>query len=337
MLNFITSGRHSANSNESLQNQNPQDKDGGLLDSYSQTIVQVAKKASPAVVQINVQTTQGGRRKSRGGGGSGFIISSDGFVVTNSHVIKNASRITVNLSDGRSFSAEIAGDDPLSDIAVLQINTQSLNHLNFGNSQNLQVGQIAIAMGNPFGFQYSLTSGVISALGRTLRSESGRLIDDIIQTDAALNPGNSGGPLLDSNGYVIGVNTAVILPAQGICFAVASNLASFISGKLILDGKVRRAYLGIEGQNIKLNSRAQKGIKRMNQNGVLVHSVEKNGPADQIIQRGDIIVGIDDQVVNSIDDLHKILDENYIGRIVKILVLRYGQITELFLTTREQK
>lgn len=306
--------------------------DGQLLDTYSQTVISVAKKTSDAVVQIQVKkkpTTQKQRtRKPQNpfGTGSGFIISSDGFIVTNSHVIKGAEKITVNLQDGRHLPAQLIGDDPATDIAVLQINAENLSFVRFGNSDELQVGQIAIAIGNPFGFQYTLTAGVVSALGRTLRTESQRLIDDVIQTDAALNPGNSGGPLLNSFGEVIGVNTAIIASGQGLCFAVTSNLAEYIVGKLMVDGKVRRGIIGIAGQTVRFNPRVIQRFQLEVKSGVQIQQIEaKSAAYNSELRNGDIIVGLNTSKINSIDDLHKLLDEKSIGQAIQLEVLRSGK------------
>ena len=301
--------------------------DSLLLNAYSQTIVGVSKNASPAVVQIKVnkQSPPAGnqRRQQPLSTGSGFIISSDGFIVTNSHVVSNSTKIDVVLQDGREFTGKIIGEDPATDIAVLQISGENLRAVQFGDSDRLQVGQLAVAIGNPYGFQYSVTAGVVSALGRTLRSESGRLIDDVIQTDAALNPGNSGGPLVDSHGRVIGVNTAVILPAQGLCFAVSSNLAQYVVGKLILDGKVRRGYIGIAGQTVPINPRLISQYQLSIKSGVLIQSIEPDGPANNSrLDTGDIIVAFEDEPVHSIDDLHRLLNDRIIGQPAALTVLR---------------
>ncbi len=302
-------------------------KDGELLDAYSRTVVQVARHVSEAVVQIKVKNKKGEQRKRqkrRGyGAGSGFIISSDGYVVTNSHVVNGALSIEVNLQDGRRFAARLIGNDPATDLAIIQIDADRLTVATFGESDDLQVGQLAVAIGNPYGFQYSVTAGVISALGRTLRSESGRLIDNVIQTDAALNPGNSGGPLVDSSGRVIGVNTAVILPAQGLCFAVASNLARFIAGKLILNGKVRRGYIGIAGQVMRLHPQVVQQHRLSVSSGVFIQQIEPNSPAfrSQLLV-GDVIIGFGGEAVGSIDQLHKLLQEESIGRDNELMVLR---------------
>lgn len=302
-------------------------KDGELLDAYSRTVVQVAQKVSNAVVQIKVnkpgRRSRNGRPQRPYGAGSGFIISSDGFVVTNSHVVSGASSIEVNLQDGRQLPATLIGDDPATDLAVVQINAENLSTVTFGDSDKLQVGQLAIAIGNPYGFQYSLTAGVVSALGRTLRSESGRLIDDVIQTDAALNPGNSGGPLVDSGGKIIGVNTAVILPAQGLCFAVAANLAKFVVGKLIIDGKVRRGYIGIAGQVVQLQPQVVKQYNLDVKSGILIQNLEPDSPAyNSELQQGDVIIRYDDKPVATIDELHKLLDDTTIGKTAELIVLR---------------
>ena len=322
MLNFL-SDETEHGENQHISSTNP---DANLLDAYSQTVVKVAKSASEAVVQIKVnkpRPRRGRRPQGPGGTGSGFIISTDGFLVTNSHVVHGASKIEVNLPDGRQFTAKLIGEDPATDIAVLQIDGENLKTLTFGNSDQLQVGQLAVAIGNPYGFQYSVTAGVVSALGRSLRSESGRLIDDVIQTDAALNPGNSGGPLVNSHGKIIGVNTAVILPAQGLCFAVASNLVQFVVGKLIIEGKVRRAYIGIAGQMVRLNPGLIKRHQLKVKAGILIQSIEADGPSyNAELRQGDLIIGFNDLPVSSIDDLHKLLDESTIGKTIELLVLR---------------
>jgi S1-C subfamily serine protease len=309
--------------------------DAQLLDAYSKTVVQVAKDVSDAVVQIKVikprpQNARNRRGRNGFSAGSGFIISSDGYIVTNSHVVNKARKIEVVLQDGRIFRPELIGEDPATDIAVLRIDGNQLNYIRFGDSDILQVGQMAIAIGNPYGFQYSLTAGVVSALGRTLRSESGRLIDDVIQTDAALNPGNSGGPLVNSRGEVIGVNTAVILPAQGLCFAVAGNLANYIVDKLIIEGKVRRGFVGIAGQIMRFNSKAIQRYKLLVKSGIYVQGLESESPADRSdLRQGDIIIGFKDQPVQSIDDLHRFLDDTVINQKVILKVLRSGKVVEI--------
>ncbi|MDX1478443.1 MAG: trypsin-like peptidase domain-containing protein [Saprospiraceae bacterium] len=329
---MITFAQHNANGRSTSK---PVQSDGQLLDAYSQTITTVASQVSDAVVQVQ-SFAQKGRSRKAAGSGSGFVISSDGFIVTNHHVIARGNQYRVILQDGRDLSAKILGSDPSTDLAVLQIHAESLTKLSFADSEQLQVGQIAIAVGNPFGFQSTVTTGVVSALGRTLRSQSGRLIDDVIQTDAALNPGNSGGPLVDSNGHVIGVNTALIRGAQGLCFAVASNLVQLIVGKLIIDGKVRRAYIGVEGQNINLHPRVVKRNKLKAHAGVLVRKVEPMGPASRSdLKQGDVILGVEGEEVNSFDALHRALDETRIGKRVQVQVLRNNTVTTVHLVPQE--
>src|SRR6266446_686966 len=255
--------------------------DTALLDEDSRAVVSAVQRVAPSVVNIEVQ--QRGKNQSRdvAGNGSGFVIAPDGFILTNSHVVHAATRIVVNLSGGRDYPAQLIGDDPETDLAVIRIDAPQLVHVRLADSESLRVGQLAIAIGNPFGFQASVTAGVISALGRSMYSQSGRLIDNIIQTDAALNPGNSGGPLVNSAGEVIGVNTAMIRPAQGICFAIASNTARLVAGWLIRDGKIRRSYIGVAGQNVALHRRVVRFYSLPLETGVLVVSLEKNNPADR--------------------------------------------------------
>jgi S1-C subfamily serine protease len=300
--------------------------------------------------------------------GSGFIISTDGFVVTNNHVIENAKDIRVSLADGRTVTAELKGADPSTDIAVLKIDESGLKALSFANSETLQPGQIAIAIGNPLGLQHTVTAGVVSALGRTLRASNGRLIDDIIQTDASLNPGNSGGPLVNSLGQVIGVNTATILSAQGLCFAVSSNLAAFVAGKLIMEGRVKRAYLGIAGQLVNLTGRMIAANRLEKQTGVYVYEVVPDQPQEPLeaarptgqtsdvdrgqaiftglagpgrrnnaIRTGDIVVSFNGRPVGTVDELHKQLNADVIGRSVPLEVLRNGHKTALTVIPGEMR
>src|SRR5262249_2137244 len=251
---------------------NPSDL--ALLDEYSRTVVAAVERVAPAVVNIDIKQRVNGRRGPRevGGSGSGFIIAPDGFILSNSHVVHGATAISVNLPDGREYPAQLIGDDPDTDLAVIRIDAPQLTHVRLAESENLRVGQIVIAIGNPLGFQASVTAGVISALGRSMHAQSGRLIDNIIQTDAALNPGNSGGPLVNSAGEVIGVNTAMIRPAQGICFAIASNTAKFVAAWLIRDGKIRRSYVGVAGQNVPIHRRVVRFYNLPLETGVLVIS-----------------------------------------------------------------
>lgn len=320
------------------------EQDDSLLDAYSQTVTRVARTTSDAVVHLKVEKPANQRTNTprqpdnNSGTGSGFIISSDGYVVTNSHVVNGATRIEASLPDGRTFQAHTLGDDPATDVAVLKIDGDNLATLAFGESDRLQVGQIAIAIGNPFGFQYSVTAGVVSALGRTLRSQNGRLIDDVIQTDAALNPGNSGGPLVDSHGRVIGVNTAVILPAQGLCFAVASNLAKYVVGKLILEGRVRRGYIGIGAQAVPLPAKWLNALEISTKGGIQIQTVETGGPAEKAgLRPGDVLVQFEGKPVDSIDLLHKALSEETIGRRISAWLLRDGALKSVDVVPGELK
>jgi S1-C subfamily serine protease len=337
-------------------------RDAELLDSYSRTITGVVGQVAEAVVHIQVQKPanegrgregQPGRgrdpRREQGSdqerqqklmpaSGSGFIISTDGFVVTNNHVIEMAQDIKVSLADGRTVNAELKGADPSTDIAVLKIDVTGLKALSFADSENLQPGQIAIAIGNPLGLQHTVTAGVVSALGRTLRANNGRLIDDIIQTDASLNPGNSGGPLVNSLGQVIGVNTATISSAQGLCFAVSSNLAAFVAGRLIIEGRVKRAYLGIAGQVVNLTGRMVAANRLDKNTGVYVYEVVADQPAyNNEIRTGDIIVSFNGRPVGTVDELHQLLNADVIGRAVELDVLRNGRKTALKVIPGEMK
>ena len=299
--------------------------DAELLDAYSNAVVRASKTVSPSVVKIDVQAVGRDGRRRRGGSGSGFVFTPDGYILTNSHVVHSAKLLTVAMQDGQSFTAELIGDDPDTDLAVIRANsTANLPSANFGTSHNLQVGQMAIAIGNPFGFQYTVTAGVISALGRSLRALSGRLIDDVIQTDAALNPGNSGGPLVNSRGEVIGVNTATIISAQGICFAIGIDTAKFVAGKLLREGKIKRGFIGIGGQNVTIPRRIVRYYNLPSENGILIISFDQaNSPAKKIgLREGDIVIEFAGRIVSGIDELHKLLTEREIEQRQKITVLR---------------
>jgi S1-C subfamily serine protease len=302
--------------------------DDQLLDSYSQTIVSAAEKLTPSVVFIEVekrmQVRSGGTRTVKGHG-SGFIFTPDGFTLTNSHVVHDASKLTVTLSDGRTAHAVLIGDDPDTDLAVIRIHAPGLVPADLGDSSKLKAGQIAIAIGNPYGFQCTVTTGVISALGRSMRTESGRLIDDVIQTDAALNPGNTGGPLVNALGQVIGVNTAVILPAQGICLATPINTAKFVAGLLIRHGKFSRGKLGIGAQNVPLPRVYVRAHNLSTGGGVLVISIEQQSAAEAAgLREGDVIVACDDTPIAAVDDLHRFLSLKKNGT-VDLTLLRHTE------------
>jgi S1-C subfamily serine protease len=314
--------------------------DSALLDAYSRTVVSAVARVAPAVVNIDVKqriNVQRGTREASGNG-SGFIITPDGFILTNSHVVHAANSITVNLPDGREYPAQVAGDDPDTDLAVIRIDAPQLTHVRLADSENLRVGQLVTAIGNPLGFQASVTAGVISALGRSMHAQSGRLIDNIIQTDAALNPGNSGGPLVDSAGEVVGVNTAMIRPAQGICFAIASNTAKLVAGWLIRDGRIRRGYIGVAGQNVPIHRRIVRFYGLPLETGVLVVSVEKNSPAERAaLREGDLIIAFNDQPIGSVHHLHKILVGEQIGVSAKLTVVRHTEKLELSILPTESR
>ncbi len=313
--------------------------DSNLLDAYSDTITGVVRAVEDAVVHVEVdkevRDPRTGQSGIQTGAASGFAISTDGFIITNHHVIENAKSIRVILSDGRKVDADLRGSDPSTDIAVIKI-YEILHTLSLADSSRLKPGQIAIAIGNPLGLQQSVTTGVVSALGRTLRATNGRLIDDVIQTDAALNPGNSGGPLLDSHGHVIGINTAIINVAQGICFAVSSNLAGNVAGQLILEGKIIRAQLGIAGQTVHLTPRIVAVNKLEKPSGIYVYDILNDVRADnRNLHRGDIIVRFGGVQVGSIDDLHRLLTRDLIGIETTVGVLRQGRMEEIAVTPSE--
>ena len=321
------------------------------LDAYSRVVTTVAEKVGPAVVSVEVRHRAEGRGRAgreRPGHGSGFVFTPDGLVLTNSHVVHGATRIEAAFADGRRLRAELVGDDPETDVAVIRIppapapapapTPRPPAVAELGDSATLRPGLLVVAIGNPLGFQSTVTAGVVSALGRSFRSITGRLIDDVIQTDAALNPGNSGGPLVNSRGRVVGINTAVILPAQGICFAVGINTAKFVAAQLIRHGKIRRGRIGVAGQNVPLLRLAVRAHALESKTGVLVTGVEPNSPADRAgVKEGDIIVGLDGQPVSGIDDLHRLLATDRIGVRTTVVVLREAAKLDLEIVPEESK
>jgi S1-C subfamily serine protease len=314
--------------------------DLGLLDAYSRAVVGAVERVGPAVAHIEVRHQPKDPRRGREGrgSGSGVVFTSSGYILTNSHVVHDADRIEVTLADGRRLPAEPIGDDPETDLAIVRVRAEGLAPAVLGDSQAVRVGQLAIAVGHPYGFQSTVTAGVVSALGRSLRSASGRLIDDVLQTDAALNPGNSGGPLVDSRGAVIGVNTAVILPAQGICFAIAINTAKFVAGRLIRDGRVRRSRIGAAVQTVPLPAGLLDRQGRGADGGVLIVGVDPGGPAERAgLEDGDIVVGFDGHPVSGIDDLHRLLTEERVGARVPVRVLRRPEILTVPIVPEESR
>ncbi len=312
--------------------------DAALLDAYSSAVVSAAERVGPAVVHVEV--TQAARSPEgevqRRGSGSGFVFTPDGFILTNSHVVHGARRIQVSFADGASYDADLVGDDPDTDVAVIRIGGHQLPTATLGSSKTLRAGQLAIAIGNPYGFQHTVTAGVVSALGRSLRAATGRLIDDVIQTDAALNPGNSGGPLVNSRGEVIGVNTAIIPFAQGICFATAIDTAKWVVEQLLRFGRVRRGYLGVAGATIPVSRRAVRFHDLAAESGVRVESIEQGGTAKPAgVEPGDVIVAYDGESVTGIDDLQRLLTFDRIGKATTITLLRRTQKLELPITAAE--
>ncbi len=320
--------------------------DDALLDAYSRAVTGAVGRVSPSVVNIEVYQevhqaagrTRSGEPRERRGGGSGFVFTPDGLILTNSHVVHDARRIEVTLADGRRMPASAIGDDAASDLAVVRVDEPGLTAAALGDSQALRVGQLVVAIGNPYGFQSTVTAGVVSALGRSLRSYSGRLIDDVIQTDAALNPGNSGGPLVDSAGRVVGVNTATILPAQGICFAIGINTAKFVASRLLRDGRIRRSYIGVSAQTVPVHRRVVRFYDLAKESGALVLSVEENSPAKRAgLRDGDIVVALEGHAVAGVDDLHRVLADIRAGASCSLTVLRHTEKLELKIVPEEAK
>jgi len=311
------------------ESQRPQPDDTALLDAYSQAVVHAVDEVGPAVVRIEV-----GR-----GGGSGVLFTPDGLILTNSHVVEGPHDLRVILPDGRSLQADRIGSDTDTDLAVVRVDPiggPPLAWATLGDSRSIRVGQVAIAIGNPYGFHHSVTSGVVSALGRSLRARSGRLMDDIIQTDASLNPGNSGGPLVTTRGEVIGINTAMILPAQGLCFAIASNTARFVAGRLIRDGRIRRSYIGVAGQSVPIPRALARANQLAASSGIFVTSVEPGSPAATAgLRDGDVILAFAGEAATGVDDLHRRLTDDRIGSPSPLTILRAGHRRQLIVIPAE--
>jgi S1-C subfamily serine protease len=305
----------------------------GPLDAYSRAVIAAVDRVGPAVVHIAVygpSPGESGALRPRGAG-SGVIIAPDGFLLTNSHVVNGAKALEVTIKDGRVLPARLIGDDPDTDLALVRVDPDvSLPHARLGDSKRVRVGQLAVAIGNPLGFEASVTAGVISAVGRSLRAKSGRLIDDVIQTDAALNPGNSGGPLVTTAGEVIGINTAMIMGAQGICFAVASNTAQFVVGQIIRHGRIRRSFIGLSGQNVDLPRRLARYHGLDQSRAILVAGVEADGAAARAgLREGDLLIAFDGRTLTGVDDLHRELTAERVGIAVPMVVLRRAEMLTL--------
>jgi S1-C subfamily serine protease len=311
---FISNGSDSFPGSE-LPPANPEEREA--LDAYSRVVVRVAELLQPAVV--NLRSGQGRRQA----GGSGILFTPDGLLLTNHHVVRGQERVRVRLGGGQELSGRVVGNDPWTDLAVVQAEGDRLPYASLGDSGRLRVGQLVVAIGSPLGFDSTVTAGVISALGRTLRSITGHLVDNVIQTDAALNPGNSGGPLVDSQGHVIGINTAVVQPAQGLCFAIPINMARHILPQLLQHGRVIHGYLGLHGRTVPLDAALARRWDLTQKTVVEVLALEAEGPADQAgLMEGDLIVSLDDQPTGSVDDLHKLLMQVSIEVPTSIVILR---------------
>ncbi len=307
-------------------------EDLALFDAYSRAVIGAVDTVGPAVLHLQVSSLKDGA----GGAGSGVVFTPDAYVLTNSHVVSGARKIEATFPDGRSLAANLVGDDPDTDLAVLRLDGETPVFARLGDSRRLRVGQLVVAIGNPFGFQCTVTAGVVSALGRSLRTRSGRLIDSVIQTDAALNPGNSGGPLVTATGEVVGINTAIIGMAQGICFSISAATVEFVAARLIRDGRVRRCYIGVAGQNVPLPRRVVRFHELERETGVRVQSTAPDGAARAAgLTSGDIIVAVDGIAVGDIDELHRLMTEDRVGKAVPVTVLRLSQKLEIVVTPRE--
>jgi len=322
---------HKQNSDKDNSADRTTPSDAALLDAYSRAVVDAAETVGPAVLHLQVEAANG-----RGGAGSGVVFTPDGYVLTNSHVAGAAKHLLATFPDGRAMGASLVGDDPDTDLAVLRLDGEAPAYARLGDARRLRVGQLVIAIGNPFGFQATVTAGVVSALGRSLRARSGRLIDSVIQTDAALNPGNSGGPLVTSAGEVVGINTAIIAAAQGICFSISANTVEFVAARLIRDGRVRRSYIGLSGQSIALPRRVVRFHDLARESGVRVEATAPNGAARAAgVLSGDIIVGFAGEAVGTVDELHRLLTEERVGKPAALAVLRRTEKKEFTVSPRE--
>jgi S1-C subfamily serine protease len=334
----LGSGNGDSRQGDFRKRSRPSDQE--LLDAYSRAVTRVVETVGPSVVAISIRRNRGGggggAEPGGAGAGSGVIITPDGFVLTNNHVVEDCDGLEVSLTDGRTFAAQVIGTDPATDLAVIRISDGSLPASELGDSEQLKVGQLVIAIGNPLGFQSTVSAGVVSAVGRSLRSQSGRLIDGVIQTDVALNPGNSGGPLVDSRGRVVGINTAMIYMAQGISFAIPINTARWVVTELVMHGRVRRAYLGIGAQSRPVNRRIQHNLDLSNPAVVEVITIEAGGPAQRAgLEPGDCIFGLNENQVCTVDDLHRVLSKWPPGTALDIKLLRRGKIEVLRIVPRE--
>jgi S1-C subfamily serine protease len=307
-----------------------------LFDAYSRAVVGAVRAVGPAVVHVEVAGSARDGRKRSEGSGSGLVFTPDGFILTNSHVVHGAAHVMVTLPEGQAFAATVVGDDPGTDLAVIRAHAADLPTAVLGDSSSLSVGQLVVAIGNPLGFQSTVTAGVVSALGRSLRTRSGRLVDDVIQTDAALNPGNSGGPLVASNGVVVGINTAVIQPAQGICFAIGINTAKFVLDHLMREGRVRRSVIGVAGQTVPIPRKLSRHHGLATGSGVFVTALTEKSPAGSGgVLDGDIVVGFGGMPISGIDDLHRLLTQERFGERVSLRVLRGGRVLDLTVVPAE--
>lgn len=346
VINIISHSRAHHNNSENSEKSEAENhqKAEDFLDAYSRSVVSVAERLNPSVIsiktvqEVKANTPRGIMPFEMSGSGSGVILAPDGYVLTNSHVVHNAKDLEISMPDGRVMQAEIVGEDPDNDLAVIRIPADNIQAAELGDSDSLRVGQLVIAIGNPYGFDASVTAGVVSAIGRSMRSQSGRLIENIIQTDAALNPGNSGGPLVDSRGRVVGINTAIIQSAQGICFAIPINTVRWVAGLLIKDGRIKRAYLGIMGRNRRFNRFEIRRFGVSNKTGVEVYDITNNSPAARAgIQKGDIIISVNGHNVENVDEIHRNLARVEVGAKILLNILREGKKLEIATTAEETK